>query len=332
MKFDNVKIRGMHFVRKESRIATAASVYVGYEDGSLTRLNLKGHRMWTKKEFTQPITSVLENEDRKVYVSGADGVLKKFDNDGTTIWTYTGHSSSINDMVLDRTNGGEQVVTASSDGKVNRVDNDKTLVWSFTGHSGAVHGVDVDVFGNVYTAGNDGTVKRLAYDGQSEVWSVSEHTSTINGVAVDIDGSVYSFGKDNSVVKYDGADGAVIWKFNGNTTEVVDIAVDQYGNVFTVSVDGNLRNVNSEGSEVNVVDLGAEPVGVAVDVSGYVYVGVEGTGGVRLKNDGSEVWSYRNINSEPSMVATTEQIVMFPPIISSGVYEPLLPPEDVRAI
>lgn len=329
MKFSNIQIRGMHFLKKEPRTETAASVYAGYADGSVRRLNIQGQRLWTIDDFTGAITKVIETELRQTFISSLDGTVKRYNSSGDLIWSYDDHTGAINDMAFDVSE--TEIITASSDGSVRKLTEDKTLVWSYTGHTGAVNGVAVSVSGNVHTAGNDGTVKKLELDGQDSIWSVSEHTGTILGIAVDIDGDVYSFGTDNLIIKYSGIDGTVLWTFSGNVTDVIDVVIDQYGNVFSVSFDGILRNINSSGQEVDAFDLEDEPTGIDRDVSGYLYVSLRNNGVVRLTNIGSEMWVYNNHASDVTTVSCTQAIVMYPPIITSAEFYPLLAPEDLEA-
>lgn len=329
MKFTNIRLRGMHFVKKEPRTATAASVYAGYADGSVRRLNVQGQRLWTLTDFTNDITAIIETEFRQVLISSLDGSLKRFNSEGDLVWSYDDHTGAINALAFDVAEN--EIITASSDGSVRKLGFDKTLVWSYTGHTGAVNGVAVSVTGYVHSAGADGTVKKLQLDGQDAIWSVSEHTGIIKGVFVDIDGDVYSYGDDNLIIKYSGEDGTVLWTFNGNVTDVVDVTVDQYGNVYSVSFDGILRNISTTGQEVDSFDMMDEPTGIDRDVSGYLYVSLRNNGVMRITNVGSELWTYNNHTSDVTAVACTQAIVMYPPVITYAEYFPLLAPENLTA-
>lgn len=330
MKISNVSWNGEYKLEKKIRVNTSSSAYIGYDDGTLRRLNTLGQRLWTADEFSMPITAIVETEGKMVYVSSEDGNIKKLDDLGALLWSFTQHTDSVNELGLYRGNDPETIYSASSDNTVRKIEANGTQTWSFTGHTNEVTGVTVDIDNYAYSCSLDGTVKKIALDGQSALWSKSEHSDTINGVYADIDGFVYSYGDDNQIVKYDGETGDVVWKSTANSSAVLDLTMDQYGNIYSVSLDGMLRNLNSEGSEVSSIDLGSVPTGVDISVSGYIYVGI--TGGIkRYDNSLTEEWYYSNHSSNSSTIYTSHQTVMFPPVITYFEFVPLLAPENLSA-
>lgn len=75
-----------------------------------------------------------------VYTAGSDNVVHKVDPDGNTVWEYTVHSSSVNDVTVD---ADGYVYSASQDNEVHKIDPDGNNVWAYTGHTDMVRGVAV---------------------------------------------------------------------------------------------------------------------------------------------------------------------------------------------
>ena len=99
------------------------------------------------------------DDDGFVYTVGTGETLYKYDPDGNEVWSFTGHTFAINDVAA----GIDGFTFSVTQLNVRKVDADGNQVWSFSGHSGGVRVVAVDLEGNVYSGGNDNTVRHSQF-------------------------------------------------------------------------------------------------------------------------------------------------------------------------
>ena len=85
-------------------------------------------------------------------------------------------------------------------------------VWRFSGHSKMIESVVVDKEDNIYSASDDGTLRKISKDGQ-EVWNFTGHTREISRVVIDTDDNIYTGSFDKTLRKIS-KDGQEIWKRN----------------------------------------------------------------------------------------------------------------------
>jgi hypothetical protein len=300
---------------------------------------------------------------------GRDAFVRKYDADGTEVWTRQFGTSS-----LDETRGisvdasgiyvaGEtwgtlpgQTSAGASDAFVRKYDADGTEVWTHQFGSlsigiDAARGISVDASG-VYVAGEtlgtlpgqtsagsgDAFVRKYDADG-NEVWTHQFGTSSLDetrGISVDasgvyvagetwgtLPGQTSAGGRDAFVRKYD-ADGTEVWtrQFGSSSSEsAFGISVDASGiyvagwtngtlpgQTSAGSVDAFVRKYDADGNEVWTRQFGS-PItdvarGISVDASG-VYVAGETLGTLpgqtsagsadafvrKYDADGTEVWT-----------------------------------------
>lgn len=270
-------------------------------------------------------------------VSWTDGTLSTFDRvvirgdgpyhvDDLTVWDLSDPIGAQHTVAVDRAGA---VHAAGADQRVRTFDADGDPGTSFDGHTDEVDRVAVDADGHRYTASRDGTVRKLAADGQqlwsvelgaaaaavaadgdgnvyvgtadgvthkrdpagAPVWAEPGHAGAIHGVAVDRYGDVHTAGADGVVTKRD-RHGTLVWTFTGHTDVVRDLTVDRDGIVHTVSDDGTVRRVDAAGDEVWTSSGHAGAVhAVADDGRGNVFSGGEDGTVRRLDADGSQQWS-----------------------------------------
>ena len=115
-------------------------------------------------------------------------------------------------------------------------------IWSFTGHTAPIRAVAIDSEGNVYSGGDDSSVRKINKDGQ-EIWSFTGHTDFVRAVATDSEGNVYSGGDDSSIRKIN-KEGQEVWRFKKETREVYAVAVDSEGNIYSGSLDYSVKKTN----------------------------------------------------------------------------------------
>ena len=288
---------GKELISEEKKLLAANFTLVsGSNDNTLRKIDPYGNEIWTFSNFERQVRGVDIDNTGHIYAGSLDGTLKKLDSSGNQLWSFS-NTSSIWNISIDIIN--EYVYAGLSDDTVRKINtNDGTEVtsggWPFTGHTSTVYDVAVDPNGNVYTAGNDSTVKKIDPSG-NEVWSFNGHSSTVRGVAVDFNnGYVYSGGSDYILRKVNISDGSEVtsggWPFTGHTNRVYGIVIDSVGNVYSASWDNTLKKIDSDGNEIWTFSGHSGRVyGVAIDKNGYIITGSYDNTVKKIDPDGNEV-------------------------------------------
>jgi len=229
-------------------------------------------------------------------VEGALNELFTSVSDGKTLIATAiadkGIPASGSDTFSQLANKIEQIETEVEGYKVGDIlDPSKYLIapeiWQFTGHTGYVYAVAVDNNGNIYSGGNDKTVRKISPDG-NQIWQFTGHTNYVNAVAVDNNGNVYSGSNDRKVRKID-PDGNQIWNFDVFWT-VFAVAVDNNGNVYSGSDDKTVRKISYDGNQIwKFTGHTGYVYAIAVDNNGYVYSGSADRTVRKISPDGNQI-------------------------------------------
>ena len=200
------------------------------------------------------------------------------------------------------------VYAGTWDNDVYKLSSDGAVVLTIEEHTLQVNEVAVDASNpqNIFTAGRDGTVKKLTNAGNVE-WSYNIG-DIVTGVAVDVNGNVYASANDTLVYKISST-GTLIWTFSGHTGNVNAVAVDSDGNVYTASIDNTIRKLNSDGEELWLFENPAMRnfYTIAVDSNGNVIAGTQNAKVCKLDSDGNEAWRYDDHTA--GVLAVTTDVV-----------------------
>jgi len=253
------------------------------------------------------------------------GTTRKYDNDGTPIWTFD-HERNLRAIASDLPTtgcgkksayhvytGGDRTGTPSPQFTTRKHNSDSTLIWSIDANND-VQAITVDESGNVYTGqevtggifGSPVTTRKYDSNG-TLLWSAAHGisgrvSSTVNAIAVDVSGNVYTGGNrlanqtPNNLTtrKYD-SNGTLLWSLDHGAA-VFCIAADGSGNVYTggVQVSGPVttRKYDTNGTLLLSLDHGGEVRGITLDESGNIYT-VGGSAFTTKKYDssGTLIWS-----------------------------------------
>ena len=216
-------------------------------------------------------------------------LIKKFDPNGTVLWSTTGNGAAPLGVAVD---GAGNIVAVGADmiaggwlvRKYGPVGN---LIWSVS-DTGTPHAVEIDSNSNIVTAGwNSGWLVRK-YDPNGNVLWNAASSGTPYALTIDNNGNVVAAGNDNgwSVKKYD-PNGNLLWNIAG-TGEAKAVTSDGSGNIIVVGSvmlngqpDWMIRKYNPSGvllwmrtydgpaSELDTDSAYA----VAVDATGNILVG-----------------------------------------------------------
>jgi outer membrane protein assembly factor BamB len=199
---------------------------------------------------------------------------------GKLIWTYPGHSDTINGVEVGRE---ENVYSASEDGTAKKLGPAGSPVWNFGAHGGPVNDIAVYEELAVYTASDDNTVRRLGANNGQEVWSFTGHLAEVTALEVDDSQVIYSVAANGELraIDEDGNEEYVVEPFSGQfqtCPPIEDLAVGGDG-VYVVSGDWLKKLDPTDGSEIWKQDVfgsnankTAELDSVAVSPTGNAWV------------------------------------------------------------
>lgn len=171
--------------------------------------------------------------------------------------------------------------------------------WTYTGHKKNVWGVAVDENGNVYSGGDNATVRRINPEDQSTEWQYNLSIGTTGRVsAVEYgNGTVYATatGIGEPLTAYNASTGSNKWNYTEPGWAVWDLDIDQEGNIYIADWNSVIHKLNTTGDKQwKYSDSRDFLRGIAVDDQGNVYTGDEDGGyeEIHKTNETDLIWSY----------------------------------------
>lgn len=197
--------------------------------------------------FGNLVNSVGIDDDGFLYAAQSDGMITKLDPAGNIIWSYI-LGASVQDLEIT-----EDSVYATANGFVHKLDADGGFKFWDYGPGGTIVDIAVDGQGFVYTASDDGRVKKIDPDG-NEVWSY------------DVSSQI---GPDPSA-----------------------LAIGEYGNVIAGTDTGDIINIVSDGTEFTkqVVATGSPVTEIVIARDGSIYAGGQGGELVKFDSALNRIW------------------------------------------
>ena len=239
--------------------------------------------------------------------------------DGTSIWTYTGHTSPIHAICVD-VDG--YVYSGDSGGTVKRIKPDGTLDWSETPRTENVYALAIDYSaGRLYAAyggvSSDRVIESFNMFGNSfEIYPSPTTGSPFYSVAIDEEDtpSLYIGDAAGHLIKM-GLDGYTYWdKVVGGEVHAVRVGHDGYGYFVNGTSGGVGKFILATGQSVWYHAVGGEARDVTVDKAGHVYSshGISGSANAVIRKwnaAGVEQWTWQPyIDSEWMGVAVSPGI------------------------
>lgn len=246
-------------------------------------------------------------ESDLIYTASADNTVKAlYSENGSTKWTYTGHTDIVNDVSVGP--DGEFVYSGSRDNTVVKLDaSDGSEMWTFSGHTDDVQSVASGPDGDfVYSSDFDDTLKKVnASDGTLE--QNEDLPDYATNIVVDPDGSsVYASLNNDDFISIDTSDLSTGWTYTGDSSGE-DLAMDPEGE-FVYSVLGTGTETIAISTDTGTVEWGYNghvsfTDGVTTSPFGdYVYTTEDDNIIRSLDSDtGSEEWSntHSGFETEP---------------------------------
>jgi hypothetical protein len=174
------------------------------------------------------------------------------------------------------------------------------VIWGYIGHSDLVGSVDLDSYGDVYSASADGEVHKIDGITGDKIWPYGGHNGELHWISADCNNNVYGADLNGELHKIDSESGDSVWVYGGHSNWVYGVDADCEGYVYTASRDGSVHKIDaSTGDKLWSYTEHGQPVySVSVGPGGYVYAGSTSLGdsdGEVHKIDsetGLQVWSY----------------------------------------
>ena len=177
----------------------------------------------------------------------ASNPVKRFDQGGTEVWSFSGDGLSVaTDSRF------SPAVGTSVNANVHRLSPKGNPIWTFEGHTSAVEAVETGIETYTYSASLDGTVKKIGPEG-TPVWNFGNHNGAVRDIALFSDVAVYSGGADNTVRRIVDSTGSQDWKFEGHLDTVTAVEVDSDERIYTSAANGEIRALDNDGNEIYLV-------------------------------------------------------------------------------
>lgn len=163
------------------------------------------------------------------------------------------------------------IYTATSNNRIRKFDSNGTLIWSIQQHSSGIRCMRINHNGHIVSGGNDFSIRETLPDGTIG-WSISSaHSNWVNSLAIDNDGNIVSGGQEGHVAKINNQ-GHMLWKQEDATGSIRAVSVDSTGNIFSGSADNFLRKYNSDGDIQGQVNTGSFVRDIALNNDNEVFV------------------------------------------------------------
>jgi len=234
-----------------------------------------------------------DEEIQKYDMYVASSPVKRFDDDGTEVWSFSADATAVatDSRFI-------PAVGTSVNNNVHRVTSKGNVIWTFEGHNESVEAVETGIEKFTYSASLDGTVKKLGPEG-TPVWNFGDHTDDVNDIAVYKKLAVYTASADKTVRRIVDSTGDEDWSFSGHLDAVTSVVVDSSEEVYTAAVNGELRKIDNDGNETYLITpFSAELSGAAInDLALRSDTELYAVAGDMIKKldavNGDEIWKYQ---------------------------------------
>ena len=238
-----------------------------------------------------------DSKVQKFDMYAASNPVKRFGQDGTKVWSFSGDGLSVaTDSRF------SPAVGTSVNANVHRLSPKGNPIWTFEGHTSAVEAVETGIETYTYSASLDGTVKKIGSEG-TPVWNFGEHNGAVRDIALFSDVAVYSGATDNTVRRIVDSTGSQDWKFEGHLDTVTAVEVDSDERIYTSAANGEIRALDNDGNEIYLVAPTSVGTPTIHDISvneNHLYAVTSSKIFKLDRLDGSIVWNQTAYKSDPS--------------------------------
>lgn len=224
----------------DGAVGSDGYVYTGGNDSYVRKISSTGSEVWKFSTNYYPAYAVAVDKIGYVYCGTSDYKVRKlYSNGSSAVWTFTGHSQSINDLAVDT---NYNVYSTAVDGYLRKITSEGVQSWQFYPGS-APQRVAVDTSGNVYIGCSSGQVYKINSSGTA-VWSyITSKVNTVNDITVDKFGQVY-FGQSTTVNKLTSV-GLPAWAYD-ESQQAYGVAIGADGYLYIATSDSSTRKVQKK--------------------------------------------------------------------------------------
>lgn len=229
-------------------------------------------------------------------------------------WSYSKRTGAV------AFNSHRKAAVGTGNNNVALLSSEGNEIWNFEGHTGTIVSVEIGKQYGVYSASNDGSVRKIGNRG-NEVWKYDgfeDDQTNARSIALYDDLAVYVGASDGTVRRLVESDGSESWVYNwleDSSDPVVNaVGVNKSQEIFAAGANGEFRALDRDGNrfintipfEDEITNVDGNFTGEAINdlavVGDYVYV-VSGPYVKKLNaSNGDEIWSLGpiEIDSSPS--------------------------------
>ncbi|WP_019584416.1 WD40 repeat domain-containing protein [Thioalkalivibrio sp. ALE16] len=173
-------------------VAPDGSVYAGDRSDRLYKADAAGNHQWNRFTHSGNVVAAVTDQSGNVYSASlsSSGRIAKHAPEGDLLWENESlHWRGIMSLHMDEFSGA---LISGGDDRPDLVKSDPETgqeIWRYTGHSDKIRAIATDSAGNIYSGGDDETIRKISPSGE-ELW-VFEAVNTVRAIAVHPTGTLY---------------------------------------------------------------------------------------------------------------------------------------------
>lgn len=129
--------------------------------GGIKKMSPDGKTVWSIGYSNKPFInqSAVATDTNYVYVSFGN-ILKQISSNGEERWNFTGHTSNINSIAIDKEG---YIYTGSDDKTVKKISPNGREIWTFKEQDREISSVTIDNQNYIYSGSYDNTIKKIKF-------------------------------------------------------------------------------------------------------------------------------------------------------------------------
>lgn len=206
------------------------NLYVVSGETTVKKYDIDGTELWSRTYGFGQISAIAVDLDDNVYTASA--AARKHNSSGTLLWSHS-HGAYLDACCVDTAGHSYFAGAVASSVSIRSYEADGTARWT-ANHGAQVWGIDCDSHGDIYIAGSrTGGYTHRKYDTDGSLQWSKDHGAAVLGVFVDYSDAIYFCGSLNTYTarKY-AADGTQIWARAYHGANCYGICADGDGSVY----------------------------------------------------------------------------------------------------
>ena len=237
-QIDRIVLDGRNQVSWAMTVLESGRLAIGYFDGVLRTVDLKGGPATTSRVHEHPIRSICPVGDNLVAIGGYDGLVSLCDHTGRPVQQLRHHEQPIRDIASD----GSLLCTVDDGGvtAIWRLGEDSPACTNLGPRRGVHHGLLLHD-GRLLVADFDGGLRTIDTSSGEDLQRVRAHTARVRALSLRRDGSVLTASDDRTVRCWRPDDLAEIRRCTGHLGWVRQVQEFPDGRLVSASLDKTVR-------------------------------------------------------------------------------------------